>query len=326
MINIVVDMMGSDEGSKITVGAIKEYLKTDKNVYFICVGNKEELKDLENESNCKLVYSETVVKMDADPMEALKDKKSSLMMAIKEINENNYDAFLSAGGTGPVLSAATLKIKRLPGIIRPGLLTSFPTIIKDKKMTVCDLGANAECTAKNIEQFAIMSSLFYKFVYGKEDPCVYHLNIGTEEHKGREVDREVYSLLKMNEHINFKGNIEGREALEGNCDCLVCDGYSGNIFLKSTEGCAKMMSKLLKNSFKKNLLTKIGYLFAKSGIDEMKSTMDYKNVGGAMLVGVNKVVVKAHGNSDVRAFIAAIKLTKKLVESNIISKFEENLK
>lgn len=323
--NIVVDMMGSDNGSKVTVGAIKEYLKDHNDINFICVGNEEELKELENTKNVKLVYSKTVCKMDEDPLDAMRKTDSSLVMAANELMKNDYDALISAGGTASVLTVATFKVKRLPNVKRPGLLTSFPTYIKGKKMTVCDLGANTINTAEELEQFAIMSNIFYKHVYKVEHPAIYQLNVGTEEEKGKEENKQAYQLLKNNPNLNFKGNMEAREAMKGEADCLITDGFSGNIFLKSTEGCAKVMSQMLKEGFKTNLFTKLGYLLSKKGVDELKSRMDYKNVGGAMLVGVNKIVVKAHGSSDVRSFLSAINLTKTLVESNVIEEFKKQL-
>ncbi len=323
--NIVVDMMGSDNGSKVTVGAIKEYLKDHNDINFICVGNEEELKELENTKNVKLVYSKTVCKMDEDPLDAMRKTDSSLVMATNELMQNDYDALISAGGTASVLTVATFKVKRLPNVKRPGLLTSFPTYLKDKKMTVCDLGANTVNTAEELEQFAIMSNIFYKHVYKVEKPAIYQLNVGTEEEKGKEENKKAYQLLKNNPNLNFKGNMEAREAMKGEVDCLITDGFSGNIFLKATEGCAKIMSQMLKEGFKTNLFTKLGYLLSKKGVDSLKQRMDYKNVGGAMLIGVNKVVVKAHGSSDVKSFLSAINLTKTLVESNVIEEFKKQL-
>lgn len=323
--NIVIDMMGSDLGSKVTVGAIKEYLKNNKDIHFICVGKKEELQELENNEFVKLVYSQSICAMDEEPLSTMRKKDSSLLIAIDELIKNDYDALISAGGTAPVLTASVFKIKRLNGIKRPGLLTSFPTYKLNKKMTVCDLGANTINTADELEQFAIMSNIFYKFIYKKNNPEIYQLNIGVEEEKGKDCNKEAYNLLKNNPSLNFKGNIEARDVLKGDVDCLICDGYSGNIFLKSTEGCAKLMSRFLKDAFTKNIFTKMGYLFAKKEIDGIKKKMDYKSVGGAMLVGINKIVVKAHGSSDVRSFLSAINLTKSLVESNVIEEFKKEL-
>ena len=170
-----------------------------------------------------------------------------------------------------------------------------------------------------------MGSLFYKFVYKEDNPRVYLLSNGTEDEKGSPVTKEAFKLLKADGTLNFKGNTEGRDALFGDMDVLVCDGFSGNIFLKATEGTAKAMSYMMKEAFKRNFLSMIGYLCCKKGINEMRAKMDYKNVGGALLVGVNGIVIKAHGNSDAKAFLSALELSYKLSNENIVSKFQEAL-
>ena len=223
------------------------------------------------------------------------------------------------------MSAAIFKIKRLPKITRPCLITSFPTLKNNKKFVVCDLGANSANTKEELNQFAIMGSLYYSIIYGEKNPSVYLLNNGTEEEKGNELTKEAYQLLKENKSINFKGNIEGREPLFGHIDVLVTDGFTGNIFLKSVEGTAKVMSQMMKEAFKKNLLTKIGYLFSKKGIDGIKIKMDYKNVGGALLLGVNGIVIKAHGSSDARSFMSALENAYKLGKVDIVNRIKEEL-
>ncbi len=324
---IVIDMMGGDNGLEATIPATKNFINEHKDLDIYLIGSIKELKENFNESeHIHLIESKTIVKMDADPMSAMKDKESSLMVGIKTYLENNCDAFISAGSTGALLTAATFKIKRMPGIIRPALITPFPTIIKNKKFVMCDLGANTICNKEELNQFAIMGSIYYKSLFNdQENPRVYQLNIGTESEKGTEVNKETYELLKENKHINFKGNIEGRDPLFGEVDVLVTDGYSGNIFLKTMEGTAKAMSSMLKKAFKRNLLTMIGYLFSKKGINELKETMDYKNVGGAMLIGVNGVVIKAHGSSDPKSFLSALNVAYKLVNVDIINKIKEKI-
>ncbi len=323
---IVIDMMGGDNSLNATINASKSFNKNHEDAELFLVGDINKLKEnfIENDK-IHLISSKTVVKMDADPLSALKDKDSSLMVAIKTYLDNNCDALISAGSTGALLTAATLKIKRLPNVIRPCLITPFPTIIKNKKFVVCDLGANTTATKEELNQFAIMGSIYYKALFNDNNPRVYQLNIGSESEKGTTINKEAYTLLKENKKINFLGNIEGRDPLFGNVDVLVCDGYSGNIFLKTMEGTAKAMSSMLKSAFKKNLFTKIGYLLSKNGIKEMKEKMDYKNVGGAMLIGVNGVVIKAHGNSDSRSFLSALNVCYQLVKVDIINKIKENI-
>ena len=321
----VIDMMGGDSGIEATIGATKEFIKRHPNVELFLIGDLNALETFKDHENVHLVESKTVLKMDVDPLTALKEKDSSLMVAIETYLANNCDCLISAGSTGALLSAAIFKIKRIPGITRPCLITSFPTIKKNKKFVVCDLGANNSNTKEELLQFAIMGSIYYSIVYQEENPKVYLLSNGTEEEKGSPVSKEAYPLLKDCKSINFKGNIEARDPLYGDIDVLVSDGYTGNIFLKSVEGTAKVMSKMIKDAFKKNILTMIGYLFSKKGINEIKEKMDYKNVGGALLMGVNGVVIKAHGSSDVRSFLSALENGYKLVEVDIVNKFKKEL-
>ena len=321
----VIDMMGGDSGIEATIGATKEFIKRHPNVELFLIGDLNALETFKDHNNIHLVESKTVLKMDVDPLTALKEKDSSLMVAIETYLANNCDCLISAGSTGALLSAAIFKIKRIPGITRPCLITSFPTIKKNKKFVVCDLGANNSNTKEELLQFAKMGSIYYSIVYQEENPKVYLLSNGTEEEKGSPVSKEAYPLLKDCRSINFKGNIEARDPLYGDIDVLVSDGYTGNIFLKSVEGTAKVMSKMIKDAFKKNVLTMIGYLFSKKGINEIKEKMDYKNVGGALLMGVNGVVIKAHGSSDVRSFLSALENGYKLVEVDIVNKFKKEL-
>ena len=321
----VIDMMGGDNGLKATIPATKELLEKHKDVVVYLIGQLDQLSDFQESERVHLIESKTVLAMDVDPMTALKEKDSSLMVGIKTYLENDCDALISAGSTGAILSAAIFKIKRLPKITRPCLITSFPTLKNNKKFVVCDLGANSANTKEELNQFAIMGSLYYSIIYGEKNPSVYLVNNGTEEEKGNELTKEAYKLLKENKSINFKGNIEGREPLFGHIDVLVTDGFTGNIFLKSVEGTAKVMSQMMKEAFKKNLLTKIGYLFSKKGIDGIKIKMDYKNVGGALLLGVNGIVIKAHGSSDARSFMSALENAYKLGKVDIVNRIKEEL-
>ena len=321
----VIDMMGGDNGLKATIGATKEFIKRHKDVEFFLIGDLNALSEFNNQTNVHLVESKTVLKMDVDPLTALREKDSSLMVAIDTYLKNDCDALISAGSTGALLSAAIFKIKRIEGITRPCLITSFPTIKKDKKFVVCDLGANNANTKEELVQFAIMGSIYYSIIYHSNNPEVYLLSNGTEEEKGSPLGKEAYPLLKECKAINFKGNIEARDPLFGDIDVLVADGYSGNIYLKAVEGTAKAMSGMLKTAFKRNVFSMIGYLFSKKGIEEMKQKMDYKNVGGALLMGVNGVVIKAHGSSDVQSFLSALENGYKLVSVDIVNKFKEEL-
>lgn len=321
---IAVDTLSGDLGSLPVVDAILDFLKTNKDVEIIAFGKKEELTRLEG--ICEIMDARDIVPMDAGPLEVLHLRNSSMCQAIRKTKENGYDAVVSAGSTGGFLSASTLTLKMLPGIKRAALVGPFPTFIKGKKMVVLDIGASNENSAEELYQFAIMGSLYAQNVFGTKDPKVYLLSNGTEEHKGSPSVQQAHKLFKDKNLPNFMGNIEARHALDGDCDVLVCDGFTGNIFLKSTEGVAKFMSSMMKKAFKKNLWSKLGYLHVKSGIKEISDTMDYKNTGGAMLLGVNGVVVKAHGSSDSVAFYNALRVAKALVANRVNEKIKEGLK
>lgn len=333
MSKIVIDLMGGDAGSEITIKAIKSYLNSVKidenNDAFILVGDNKALESLcefEDKPYIKLVESKTVVAMDVDPMSALKDKESSLMVAIKELLDNDYDSIISAGSTGALLTASIFKIKRIEGVKRPGLITTLPTYIENKKTVMLDLGANLENTAEELAQFGLLGSIYYNLAFNEAKPKVFLLNNGTEEEKGRNEHKEAHQLLKNDSRINFAGNIEGREVLSGNADVVVSDGFSGNIFLKTTEGTVKLVTSLLKDAIYSSTKTKIAGLLLKSKISEFKEKLNYKNIGGAMLIGVNKIVVKAHGSSDEKAFLSAIKLANDLGNKKLVEKVKEKLK
>lgn len=333
MSKIVIDLMGGDAGSEITIKAIKFYLNSVKidenNDAFILVGDNKALESLcefEDKPYIKLVESKTVVAMDVDPMSALKDKESSLMVAIKELLDNDYDSIISAGSTGALLTASIFKIKRIEGVKRPGLITTLPTYIENKKTVMLDLGANLENTAEELAQFGLLGSIYYNLAFNEAKPKVFLLNNGTEEEKGRNEHKEAHQLLKNDSRINFAGNIEGREVLSGNADVVVSDGFSGNIFLKTTEGTVKLVTSLLKDAIYSSTKTKIAGLLLKSKISEFKEKLNYKNIGGAMLIGVNKIVVKAHGSSDEKAFLSAIKLANDLGNKKLVEKVKEKLK
>ena len=318
---IAVDTLGGDNGSQVIVKAILEFLDKHSDVSIIAFGNKEELKELQGK--CSIVHAPDIVPMEAGPLEAMRMKNSSLYAMTQLAKEGEVDALVSAGSTGGYLSLTTLILKTIPGVHRAALVAPFPTKIKGKKVVILDIGASNENSAEELCQFAVMGSLYSQYILGVKDPKVCLLSNGTEAGKGSPVSKEAYKLLKDKPY--FKGNIEARNALSGECDVIVTDGFSGNIFLKSSEGMAKMMSGMIKDAFKRNLWSKLGYLHVKKGIKEMTETMDYKSTGGAMLLGVNGVVVKAHGNSDEYSFGCALEVAYKLVENNLINKIKEGI-
>jgi len=320
MIKLAVDAMGSDNGSPIVVEAIKKFHEEHKDVEFYVCGKKEELSDLA--SFCTIIDAQDVMKMEDGALEVMRKRETSMLKAVDLVANGTCDGVVSAGSTGAFLTAATIKLKLIPGVMRAALLTTFPTV-DGKGVVITDIGANNENTPEHLKQFARIGALYAQVVRKVNNPRVYLLSNGAEEKKGSPLVKEAHQLIKNDNTGYFKGNIEARYALSGEADVVITNGFDGNIFLKSTEGVAKMMTTLMKKAFKKNIFTKIGYLFAKSGIKEMVKVMDYKQYGGAMLVGVNGVVVKGHGSSNAESFYHAIRVTKEMVESGVIASLKE---
>jgi len=324
MITLVLDMMGGDLGSSATCAGALDFLSENNDCKLICVGKIEETDSLKENKNITLIDARDIVPMEAGVLEVMRLKDSSMMKAIDTLINEHADGIVSCGGTGAYLSATTLKLKKIPGVIRPALVSPFPSKIQGKQVVILDIGASNENSKEELAQFALMGKLYAQNVFNNVSPNVYLLSNGTEEGKGSPLVKETYELLKDKDY--FKGNIEAREALNGSADVIVCDGFTGNIFLKACEGIAKMMSGMIKEAFKKNVSTKIGYVFAKKGFDEMKTKMDYKSTGGAMLLGINSAVVKAHGSSDAYSFKCALRVAYKLAKNDLVNKMRDGFK
>ena len=322
MVKIVVDMMGGDNGASASIAAVSKFLKEHDDVEFICVGDEKVLEPLKEK--VKIIPSTSVVPMECSVMQAMRDKESSVYKAVNATLSENADAVLSAGSTGAFLSLCTLIIKKIDGVDRPALITQFPTKIKGKYVVLLDVGASTENNANELFQFAKIGEAYYQAFYEEKHPNVYLICNGTEEGKGNALSKETYALLKGQE--NFKGYMEARDVFTGKADVVVMDGFTGNIFLKGSEGMAKMMGGLMKDAFLSSLSSKIGYLFAKKGIKGMLETMNYKRVGGALLVGVNKVAVKAHGNADEESFYGSINVAYTSAKKQSVQRIKENLK
>ena len=321
---IVVDAMGGDLGSQVIVEAILNFLKDYQDVSFTVVGKKEELTALEG--ICEIVDARDIVPMEAGALEVMRMKESSMFKAVNLVRNGGYDAVVSCGSTGGFLSVATLCLKNIPGVLRSALISPFPTKIKGKKVVVLDIGASNENSPEQLLQFGMMGKLYAQNVLGVEHPKTYLLSNGSEPGKGSPEGKLAYKLFEKTNFEGFSGNIEARNALNGEADVIVTDGYTGNIFLKGIEGVAKMMSGMIKAAFKQNLWTKLGYLHVRKGIKEMSETMDYKTTGGAMLLGVNGIVVKAHGSSDALSFYHALRVAYALSKNNIVEKIKEGIK
>lgn len=326
MFNFVVDMMGNDNGPNALIEAVKKYSCEHKDVHFICVGQEDKLLSLKSFANVEIVNAPDVIKMDDDPFRAIKAKESSMMKGFYLLKEHKYDAIISCGGTGAYLTGATLILGRIPGVIRPCFVAPFPTLVKGKYTVLLDVGANNKNTIEEMVQFAHIGAIYSSVVFNAENPKVFLLSNGTEDHKGSPLVSETNAFLRQSNWSLFCGNIEARDVLSGSADVVVCDGFSGNILLKSVEGTFSAVKGLLKSGFKKNIFTMIGYLFSKSVVNNISTTFDYKTVGGAMLLGVNSIVVKAHGNSDELSMLGAFNVAYKLVNNKITEKIENEIK
>lgn len=325
---VVVDAFGGDNAPlEIVKGAalsVKEL-----GVDITLVGNKNKIdKVIKDESlifgdGLIIVDTDDVIDMHDDPTTLLKaHSNSSMALAFKELAEDRADAFVSAGSTGAVVVGGTLIVKRIKGIKRPALAGMIPS--PNGNYMLMDMGANAECRPEMLCQFGIMASAYLKGVEGKDNPSIALLNIGTEDSKGGELQKESYKLLSE-APINFVGNVESREMPKGVCDAVITDGFTGNIALKLIEGTATTFFKLVKNALYKSLKNKLAALVIKKDLYSLKSMMDSTEVGGAPLLGVRKPVIKAHGNSNAKAFKNAIRQAVTFTQNGVIENITETL-
>ena len=330
---IIVDAMGGDNAPASNVrGALRAVKELGAEV--ILVGRGEDILAVLAEDGIKelpagieIAHASEVVEICDNPATAFKEKKdSSLTVGLNLLKEGKGDAFVSAGSTGALLSAATLLVKRVKGIRRAAMCPVVPTA-KGGALLI-DCGATAECTPEYLLQFAFMGSYYAERVMGRPEPRVGLLNIGAEESKGTDLQRETWKLLKKADaegRIQFAGNVEGKEAVLGAVDVIVSDGYSGNIFLKTMEGAGSFMAGEMKKMFMKSITTKLAALLVKDGIRDFKRMMDSREVGGTALVGISKPVIKAHGSSDAYAIRNAIRQAMQFAASGIIDDITENV-
>lgn len=324
MYKIAIDAMSGDLGSSIVVKACEAFLKEYQDTTLYVCGKKEELTSLEALDHVEIVDARDIITMNDSVMTIRRKTESSMSKAVNLCKEDTCEAVVSCGSTGGFYACAMFFLKRLEGVDKCGLLATVPTKT-GTGVCMCDVGANAQNTPEQLNDFAVMGSCYVQAVRHIENPKVALLNIGTEEKKGDEVHSEAYKLLKANPHINFVGNIEGREILTGDVDLIVTDGFTGNIALKTVEGAGKVMMDMLKESLMSNTRSKMAALLAKPALKALKDKFDYKSVGGAFMAGFSKPVVKAHGASDEVAFLNAMKLARNMIEDNSIEKMKAGL-
>lgn len=329
-ITVAIDVMGGDHGPHVTIPAAIKCLARNDSLNVILVGPQGVIeaelkaKHVRLGPRLRIRHASEVVAMDESPAVALRTKKdSSMRVAIDLVKSGEADACVSAGNTGALMATARFVLKTLPGIDRPAIATFMPSL--KGPVLMLDLGANVDCTAEHLLQFALMGSMLAAAVNHRERPTVGLLNIGEEEIKGNEMVKRAAELIRESHLINFYGNVEGDDIYKGTTEVVVCDGFVGNVSLKSAEGIAKMISTLLRQEFRRNLLTKLAGLVALPVMNAFKRQLDPRNFNGATLLGLRGVVVKSHGGADRFAFERAIEAAVEEVLGNVLKRISDQL-
>lgn len=332
---IILDAMGGDNAPDATIkGAIRAIKEIESEI--ILVGNENiinsKIKEFYGKENIseitdkiKIHNTTETIEMEDIPTQAIKQKKdSSMVVGFNLLKQGEGDVFISAGNSGALLTGATLLVGRIKGVDRPAIAPMLPAY--NKGLLLMDAGANTNCKPLNLLQFAQMANIYLRKICNVEKPVIGLLNIGTEETKGNELTKESYKLIKENAeeyNINFIGNVEGREAFSGEIDAIITDGFTGNVFLKTVEGLGKFVKRSLTENLKRNVFTMLGALPAMPAIKKFAKSMDYKEYGGALFLGVKKPVVKAHGSSDEYLFYFTIKQAERFAKSNAVEVMKE---
>jgi glycerol-3-phosphate acyltransferase PlsX len=318
---IALDAMGGDHGPSVTVPAAKIALQEFPDIHLVLVGDEVQLasevekQGLQQESRISIQHASEVVGMDESPVLALKKKKdSSMRIAINLVKEGKVQACVSAGNTGALMATSKFVLKTIKGISRPAICTILPSISGHTHML--DLGANVECTAENLREFAIMGSVLAQSVEGVEKPTVGLLNIGSEEMKGHETIKCASQLI-ADSGLNYYGFVEGDDIYKGTVNVVVADGFVGNVSLKTGEGLAALVNHVLTREFKKNLVTKFAGIIALPVLRAVKKILDPRRYNGASLLGLNGIVVKSHGGADTHSFFNAIKIANIEIDNDV---------
>ncbi len=328
---IIIDAMGGDNAPQEIVKGAAMALSQDRELKVVLTGDEAKIKAAlaglaYDPARLEIVHCTEVITNDDAPTLAIRQKKdSSLVVALKMLKEDADAAgFVSAGSTGAVLTGALLRVGRIRGISRPAVCPALPTA-KGGKVLIIDAGANAECKPVNLCHFALMGTAYARAM-GVKEPRVGLVTNGTEEHKGDPLHQESYHLLKSLQGIRFVGNVEGRDIMSGDIDVAVCDGFSGNIALKTAEGTALAVMSVIKQNIKASFAAKLGYaLFMRGAFKKIKKVLDYSKYGGAVLLGIEKPVVKAHGSSKAESVCAAVLQVRDAAQSGLVGSIKEML-
>ncbi len=327
-IKLAIDTYGADNGEHVIIDGC-DIISKNLDIFFIFIGNKKIIDSLikktKNIKYYSIVNTLNYVKADEKGSDAIRSgKNTSMRMAIDLVKNGKADAVISAGNTGALLSIAYILLRTIDGITRPAMTAYFPT--KNGETAMLDLGANIDCDSKNLIDFALMGSAFSRIVLKSSNPSVGLLNVGVEAQKGNTVLQEAASYFTNTENkINYFGFVEGDGIAEGVVDVIVTDGFSGNIALKTAEGTSKLVTMLLEESFKSSIFSKLGFLLAKNGLRKMKNRVNPSKYNGAVLLGLNGIVVKSHGNTDSEGFSNAVKVGYEMVKGNFISDLKNQI-
>ena len=331
LIKIAVDAMGGDGSPKKIIDGIIHNHKNSKENFFKIFGDKNEITKIINgkveNKFYEIINSNKVVKSTDSPLEAAKrGKDTSMWMAIESVKKKESDIVISAGNTGALLVIAKLNLKMIESIDKPALSALWPN--KKGMSVVLDLGANIECSAKNLVDFSIMGASLYKSLYPDENPNVALLNIGSEELKGNEIIKETFQVLneKKNKNFNFSGYIEGNELMDGNVNVIVSDGFTGNVALKTAEGTANFITSELKKTLSGSIIGKLSSLLNFSNLRKFKKRLDPRLYNGAIFIGLDTPVVKSHGGTDFIGFSNSLSVCNKIIKGNLIDKINSNIR
>ncbi|MGG4553765.1 phosphate acyltransferase PlsX [Paenibacillus humicus] len=325
---IAIDAMGGDHAPKSTLEGALAAAKEWNDIEIILVGDQAQLEPLLKESavpaNLKIHHASEVIEADDEPVRAVRRKKdASMVVAGRLVREGEAEAMISAGNTGALMTTGLLVVGRMDGIERPALAPMIPTV-DERGVLALDLGANMDAKPEHLAQYALMGSIYREKVHGISRPRVGLLNVGTEEMKGNELTKAAYPLIQQLP-IHFVGNVEARDILTGACDVLVCDGFAGNILLKSLEGTAGTIFSILKQEFSKSLKNKLAAAMLMPSLRGMKKTLDYKEHGGAPLLGLSGLVVKGHGSSDGEAIKNAVRQARTAIQSRLTESIAQEI-
>jgi len=331
LIKIAVDAMGGDNSPKKIIDGIILNNQTNKNIFYKIFGNKTQIEQciankIEN-SYFEIIHTDNFVKSTDSPLEGAKrGKDTSMWLAIESVKNKETDIIISAGNTGALLVISKLNLKMIENIDKPALSALWPN--KKGMSVVLDLGANIECSSKNLIDFSIMGASLYKSLYPNDDPNVALLNIGSEELKGNETIKETYQLLNeknSQKGFNFSGYIEGNQLMNGDVNVIIADGFTGNVALKTAEGTAGFITDELKKAMTGNLIGKISSFLNMSNLNKFKKRLDPRLYNGAIFIGLDSPVVKSHGGTDYVGFSNSIDVCYKIVKGDLISKIKENI-